>query len=290
MSVAAASAVGATTNQKIWILAPWFLPDGSPIPGLQWAERGPIDHTWRYGANAIDSNVSSYAVMDDLLNLGQSMAWSRLQPLQKIIVAGHSAGGQYVQRWALLTNAWSTTPMMRAIVANPKSFCWLDERRIFLDEDDESFFRRPNADERAHCPTYNEWEWGTENSTGDHRGTLGPLDAPYKDMAVAAAVGGWPTIIERYRSRDVIYLAGELDVLQNGDCEDRMQGDYRLMRSAHFFQSLQHIYNDTTTMTHRRSVVKGVHHDHCLMFQSPEGRAAFFGTTANDDAAATLVE
>jgi hypothetical protein len=268
----AVSAARSSNSNTIWIIAPWFLPNDSQIPGLRWAEQGPIDHTWRYGANAVASNVSSYAVLDDLLVYAQSTILLLPFQLEKIIVAGHSAGGQYVQRWALLTSAWTTTqlPAMRAIVANPKSFCWLDARRVFPD----GSFRLPNADALAICPTYNEWEWGFDNSTGAHR-EAGPLYAPYKDAAVSTA-GGWPAIVERYQSRDVVYLAGELDVLWNGDCEDRMQGENRRKRSEHFFQSLSTIYNGTTPVTHRRSVVNGVHHDHCLMFQSPEGRAAFF--------------
>ena len=133
--------------------------------------------------------------------------------------------------------------------------------------------RVPDADAIAVCPTYNEWEWGWEASQANHREGGRPLIAPYVDRMIAAA-GGVDAIVERYATRDVVYLAGELDVLWNGDCEARMQGDCRLRRSENFFKSLREIYG---RQVHRRFVVSGVHHDHCLMFQSPEGRFALFG-------------
>lgn len=258
-------------SQKIWIIAPWFLPDGSRTPGLQWVEKGPISHTWRYGANAISSNVSSYAVVDDIITL----ALAHVPLLDKIIVAGHSAGGQYVQRWALLTNAWTEQPAMRAIVANPKSFCWLDARRILPN----GLFQRPSQASVDSCPSYNEWEWGFESSSNQHR-LGGALYTPYKDAALLAA-GGLSSIVDRYNnnSRDIVYLAGELDVEPNDNCEGKLQGDHRRQRSENFFKSLQAIYGGTVPLRHRRSVVKGAHHDHCLIFQSPEGRQAFFGST-----------
>ena len=252
-------------SRNIWIIAPWFQPSGSNSSGLKWIDHGPIAHTWRYGADAENSNISSYAVTDDLIKY----ALAKVPALQRIVVAGHSAGGQYVQRWALLTEVWIPS-MMRAIVANPKSFCWLDARRMFSDG-----LRLPNQDAIAICPTYNEWEWGLENSTSQHREN-GALVTPYKDAVLTEYTTDQVTA--RYLSRDVVYLSGELDILWNGDCEARMQGDSRKKRSENFFKSLLW---QQKIVSHRRLVVKGVDHNHCLMFQSPEGREAFFSSSAS---------
>jgi hypothetical protein len=152
-------------------------------------------------------------------------------------------------------------------VANPKSFCWLDDRRVF-----NGTLRKPQEDAIYICHTYNEWEWGFENSTESSE--RDSLDSPYKDKAIFDA-GGIQAVVDRYPARDIVYLAGELDILDNGDCEDKMQGPYRRVRSENFFSSLREIYGRPV---HHRLVVSGVHHDHCLMFQSPEGRQALFGT------------
>lgn len=237
------------------VVAPWFLAreDKEYAEGfLVWRERGPIPHTWRYGADAEDSHVSSYSIVDGLIELAE-----QLPRLKRIVVAGHSAGGQYVQRWALLTDHFPLH--VRAVVANPKSFCWLDNRRMF-----KGHFRVPEDDAVAVCHTYNMWEWGLENST--------EILSPYKDRALKQV--GVERIKARYPGRDIVYLAGELDIERNGDCEARMQGGYRRMRSQHFYAALQIIYGRPV---HWRLVVEGVHHDHCLMFQSPEGQRALFG-------------
>lgn len=273
------------------VVAPWFLAPhdavtshtGTTAP-LRWAERGPIPHTWRYGADAMHSNISSYAVMDALLDRFVLDHRNRFPSLRKVVVAGHSAGGQYVQRWALLSNhdifdnnnnnnnvdeQQSTPPVsIRVVVANPKSLVWLDDRRVMED----GVLRRPEADAIYLCPSYDEWEWGLDNSTRTTERDA--LDAPYKDRAIRRA-GGIEAMQARYATRDIVYLAGEQDVLWNGECEDKMQGRFRRERSEHFFAALQEYYGHAV---HHRLVVAGVHHDHCLMFQSPEGRKALFGS------------
>lgn len=273
------------TTSSMMVLAPWFVaPEDGPvtlhnkphIEPLRWAEEGPIYHTWRYGADAMNLPFGAYAAVDALIErLTTDVV--RFPALQRIVVAGHSAGGQYTQRWALLSRHGSRDVIrtaddetrsprdvdIRTIVANPKSYCWLDARR-YLDNEE---YRVPDATTIAKCPEYNEWEWGL--SEGNF------LPTPYKDQAIHVA-GGVAAIVKRYATRDVVYLAGELDVIPNGDCMERLQGHFRRVRSERFYKSLKEIYGH---QIHRRLVVMGVHHDHALMFQSPEGYEALFGGT-----------
>jgi hypothetical protein len=280
----------ATSNTMI--IAPWFMAPKDPtvklyhrsarIQPLRWAEFGTIFHTWRYGADAInqelddlDISMSSYEVLDRLLEQVHDNV-QRFPNLRRIVVAGHSAGGQYTQRWALLSNSRvfgknvNDTPdshiKVRVIVANPRSLCFLDERRMF-----NGTFRPPDHTTQSSCDWYNQWEWG-----------LGPgdaLDVPYKTQAIEAA-GGVEELVRRYPSRDIVYLAGEHDTLLNGDCQDKLQGPYRTARSEHFFESLNLMFGRPV---HHRLVVSGVHHDHSLMFQSPEGQQAISGSFGVSD-------
>ena len=176
-------------------------------------------------------------------------------------MAGHSAGGQYVQRWALLSGVQPRRLDVRTVVANPRSFCFLDDRRFV-----NGTFRVPPVDLVAACPDYNAWEWGLDN-------TANRLPTPYKDRAIVAA-GGTDAVVQRYQTRQVVCLAGELDLDESGNCRAMFQGKSRRERSQHFMASLRYIYGRPA---HHRLVVHGVHHDHCLMFQSPEGRQALFG-------------
>jgi hypothetical protein len=199
--------------------------------------------------------------MDRMLEYILEHKDQRFTNLKRIVVAGHSAGGQYTQRWALLSSSPSFTFEqfhLRVIVANPRSLCWLDDRRMV-----NGTLRVPLQAEEE-CPLYNEWEWG-----------LGPgefLDTPYKSRAFQTT--GVDRIVERYAERDVIYLAGEEDTIPNGECQDKMQGDFRKERSANFFAALPQIYGRPV---HKRLVAQGVPHDHSLLFQSPEGQQALFG-------------
>jgi len=277
---------------------------------MVWNETYPIAHTWRYGADALFPNdeYSSYDVMDAIVEgllmlmserkagrVGEGMVGS----LKRIIVAGHSAGGQFTQRWALTSNspAWgedheerhwdvhahnkmlSTKRGMkwngnnkllgknsfelRVIVANPRSFAYLDGRRWV----NSTHFAIPSREVRESCPTYNSWEWGLQP---------GGLVAPYKDRALELLDGDLVRLAERYAKRNVIYLAGMNDIeLLHGSCEDdRFQGATRLERSSLFHKSLQIYFHK---LVHSRVVVDHVGHDHSLMFQSVEARNVMFG-------------
>jgi hypothetical protein len=263
------------TPNKTLVIAPWFLApeDGkinltdSTADALVWTDDGPIWHTWRYGADAVNAPISAYEVVDVLLNYVTENV-VRFPKLRRIVVAGHSAGGQWTQRWSLLSSSPAfINPLVhvRVVVANPKSFCYLDARRYTNES-----LRVPDEDEIGNCTTYNEWEWGLAD------GNL--LPTPYKDRAMEDA-GGTDALVHRYSTRDVIYLAGEMDVLPNGDCQALLQGPYRRKRSELFFASLKEVYG---YQVHHRLVVAGVHHNHALMFQSPEGQEAMFGLHPTD--------
>ena len=298
-------------NNTIMIVSPWLLTPLDPevhlisqvkdAKPLIWSEDGPIAHTWRYGADALNANFSAYAVVDVVLKqLNNDRV--RFPRLRRVVVAGHSAGGreyesvsftfyflkltfifssyslEFTQRWALLSNspvlenhrANGSRLDIRTVVANPRSFCFLDDRRYI-----NGTFQIPPEEDIRNCPDYNAWEWGLGNTTND---SSPPLVAPYKDKAIAQA-GGVEAVIQRYATRHVVYLAGELDTEESGNCRAMMQGVSRRERSEHFMASLYEIYGSPQRLSshHHRLVVHGVHHDHCLMFQSPEGRQALFG-------------
>jgi hypothetical protein len=278
------------------------IPIPLPPNTLRWYENGPtISHTWRYGANAINSTVSSFAAIDlmveKLLLLANKS--DRFPSLERILVAGHSAGGQFVQRWALLSNSkvWqpSSSPNnntnnnginIRVIPANPRCFAYLDERRFVRDNSSgKTLFQRPNDDVIASCPDYNEWIWGLEEG--------GDIAVPYKDQAMAKA-GGPQAMAHRYVTRRrLIYIAGGEDLeIFDDDCGSVFQGQTRLERSHAYIMSLLRVFPQEMKRSkkHTRLVVPGVPHDHMLMFQSPEGQEALFGEQNDTEEKAESIE
>ena len=302
-----------TTTTTTMVISPLFMSDTDmPEVGdayLRWAEDGPISHTWRYGADSIRGyNISSYQAMDSLVEQLVLAATTPdnnpLSSVKRIVVAGHSAGGQLVHRWALTSNStlWSSRSnnrhsrmdtesslgndrstnndkgcndtdivekdvQIRVIPANPRSFCYLDSRRFTSD-----IFDAPNTTRVEACPTYDTWEWGLQ--TNNSR-----LPTPYVERAL---MNGTDQLLKAYATRDVVYLAGELDVLSvESECEDDdFQGPNRRVRSHRFFRSLPEIYG---RQVHRRFIAKGSPHDHSLMFQSEAGQKALFSDLDNNE-------
>uniref|UniRef100_A0A7S3Q2G3 Chlorophyllase n=1 Tax=Chaetoceros debilis TaxID=122233 RepID=A0A7S3Q2G3_9STRA len=169
---------------------------------LMWNETDPIPHTWRYGANALPpwNSISSYDAMDAIVEhfILQSGKGSRYQNLERIVIAGHSAGGQFTHRWAITSNSplWTSnsgpsafgeenldvlfkseasrrlrknsfpTPKLSVIAANPRSFSYLDGRR-FRRVINATKFEIPSQERILACPGYNAWEWGYDDGEFD---------------------------------------------------------------------------------------------------------------------------
>lgn len=283
------------------IPVPAFYNQENPkrVSPMVWNETYPIAHTWRFGADAIhpSQDISSYDAMDSIIEF--FTANKRFQNLERIVVAGHSAGGQFTHRWALTSNspAWSSSSgrgnysgnspytddtvqdhlrrrmvsenrktqpiIIRAIAANPRSYCYLDARRFINDT-----FQFPSKFTINDCPGYDQWEWGLDDG--------GRLPTPYRDRAIESVDGNRTQLIQRYAGRNVIYLSGENDTeVLHGSCEDdHFQGKFRRERSERFFQSLPQIFG---SQVHSRMVIQNVGHDHSLIFESAQGIKAIYG-------------
>ena len=319
------------TDDNILVITPWFLSpaDDCPsppsshdnnnnstrsLPYLRWIDDPvgslQIEHSFRYGAESIhpinnddditdddatmtnNATVSSYFVMDVLIETLCNR--SKFPNQSKIIVVGHSAGGQLVHRWGLMSGSWcfgnddtnvgfttktdndditastkddirNSMPSIRLVVANPRSFTYLDRRRYLPNttpttspnnnnddhnQDDNALeFRLPTNSEVDECPYYNRYMWGIEDNPD--------LPAPYitknierlmKTVKQSDCDSSVTTVEEalfcRYASRDVVYLAGENDtqiVEEQISCGDGYQGQMRRDRSERYYASLQHI-------------------------------------------------
>jgi len=320
------SAASLQTNYdplSVLVVAPRFLDpsDGQvvlttdDVLPMRWGGNGDKFGAWRYGADATSpppaAGISSFDAMDRLASaLGDT---NRFPNLERIAVAGHSSGGQFVQRWALLSGIemWerrrsrhrlraassSSRTMMteerppgpgqpkllRAVVGNPSSYAYLDGRRFF----DDGTFRTPSSEEEDSCPGYNRWEWGLDPGGGEI------MAAPYKDRAIEE-VGGPASLAERFADRDVIYLNGGRDrcnvagldrtgwCYSHGletSCGDAMEGEQRLDRGEKYYRSLRMYFG---RRVHSRAVVEGVGHDHSLMWESSVGLSALFDDDFSD--------
>src|SRR6476660_1818860 len=84
--------------------------------------------TWRSGGAAFTGKLSSFDFMDEIL---RRLARKEVFPnLKAIVVAGHSAGGQFVIRYEMLNQVHDKLGIpISYVVANPSSYAYVDGLR-----------------------------------------------------------------------------------------------------------------------------------------------------------------
>ncbi len=247
------------------VVAPQFKSDeDDPADGeAVWDDDG-----WKQGDAALKpkGGPSSFAVMDEIVTMLADRR--RFAGLRRITVAGHSAGGQFAQRYAVFGQAPDTLDGVRVdyLAANPSSFVYLDAARPA--EDGEGF-AEPKA---SDCADYDRYKYGLAERTG----YAARLTA---EQAVAT-----------YTARRVTIVNGAEDTVDNGnldtDCEANLQGPNRLARGEAFHERMRALHPDAP---HRRIVVPGVDHDKEALYGSAPVVEALFGGSAPaaDDRRAT---
>ncbi|BBK37974.1 hypothetical protein STAQ_30520 [Allostella sp. ATCC 35155] len=264
--VAAVEAAGVA--EPTLVLAPQFLapPDGDSAAGGHelppdvplWSLEG-----WKAGAGAVRpagldaAASSSFAALDAVL---RHLADRRRFPaLRRVVVAGHSAGGQVLARYAAAgrgdAELAAAGVAVRWVVANPSSYLYLDRRRPAAD----GGFAEPQTD----CARFDRYKYGLDRVV------------PY--------LAGMPAddLRARFLARDVVWLLGGADNDPNHrfldrTCAAQLQGPHRLGRGQAYFAYLG-LLARPAPLRHRLVVVPGVGHDNRAMFGSAEGRAALLG-------------
>ncbi|MBV9719433.1 MAG: alpha/beta hydrolase [Candidatus Eremiobacteraeota bacterium] len=204
---------------------------------------------WPGGADAVSpAPVSTYDVFDAMLaRLSDKTLFPKLR---EIVIAGHSAGGQIVQRYAVVGKAPELDANARVpvhlIVSNPSSYFYFSDWRPFPPK---------------NCADFNQWRYGI-------------LGAP-------RYVAGTPAELEtRYVARHVTYLMGTADTNPkesdlDRSCGGEAQGPYRFARAKYFIAYIGSRHPVGTNQDY--AFVRGVPHDNRRMFASACGLAVIFG-------------
>jgi pimeloyl-ACP methyl ester carboxylesterase len=251
-SALTAQAAAGEAGKTSIMIAPQFLAGIDveahhlPADTLHWSLEG-----WEGGEPAEGpAPVSSFDALDAIL---ARLSDRHLFPdLQQVVVAGHSGGGQVVQRYAIATKGEDGLKAehiaIRYVVANPSSYAYFSEKR-------------PEPQIAAACPGYNDWKYG--------------MDARPSYLASASAA----ELEQRYVARQVIYLLGTRDTnpdhpALDKSCMAEAEGPYRYVRGHSYVATMA--ARDGGTPNHRVFDVAGVGHDGDRMLTSPCGLAALF--------------
>jgi hypothetical protein len=240
------------------VIAPHFITTEEPAAAdepdrLYWSTGG-----WQVGSNsrAVPHDrpwrMSSFAVVDDLVRTSAAV----LPDLDDTVIAGHSAGGQFVNRYATSTRVAGHA---RFVIANPSSYLYLDARRFSGDT-----FAVPSMEQVAACPDYDTYKYGM-NGLYAYLNAVGP-----------------ETLRAQYEAREVTYLLGELDTDADDPsldtrCAAELQGRHRFERGQRYHASLGHVYGSWVYARHTLTSVPDAGHGVRAMFTSAEGIEALFG-------------
>jgi hypothetical protein len=247
-TMAAAKTAGASDSTMI--VAPWFQDEGKGGSGDSTWD----NDAWKVGYAAENGGPSSFTAVDDVL---ASLSDRRRFPnLRHITLTGHSAGGQFTQRYAAFGKAPQLLPWVDVdyVVMNPSSYVYFDAARPGKNG---GSFSVPSS---SSCSDYNDYKYGLDGRQG------------YPGQLSAAAA------VARYASRRVTILNGGADTFDNGDldtsCGATLQGPNRDARGQYFFQHFMALHPGAP---HRRMVVPGVDHDSEAMVGSVQARPLLFG-------------
>jgi hypothetical protein len=217
--------------------------------------------SWRSGGNAASHpDLTSFDFVDDIL---KKLANKNVFPnMRAIVVAGHTAGGQFVARYQMANRVHDTLGVpVSYVVANPSSYAWPDATRPQPTGD-----AAPEAakgaweSEKVHtnvtygpfdasaCASYDKWPAGLEQRTSGY--TKGISDDQLKKQLV---------------SRTTTFLFGQVDVLPLGgfdsSCPAMAQGATRRARGESYVKYV----NEKLGAHHAAQIVPECgHNDRCV--------------------------
>jgi pimeloyl-ACP methyl ester carboxylesterase len=218
-ALAAAFLAGALENTIV--ISPRFASNGGGCQDklasneVNWPCNG---DSWRSGGAADkEAKLTSYDFMNQIL---RKVASTAVFPnLRTIVVAGHSAGGQFVNRYEMANLIDDTLGVpITYVVANPSSYAYLDATRPIIGANGVTRFSP--FDDARNCTTYDRWPYGL----GSRSGYAARLTDEQLRKQLAA--------------RTTTYLVGEYDTLPlagfDGSCPAMAQGPNRLARGQAF--------------------------------------------------------
>ena len=207
----------------------------SPFRGSQLAAVGP---------NQTKAYLSAYELLDEMLT---KLTNKQLFPnLRHVVLVGHSAGGQLVQRYALIGKFEPPKKIeLRFVVCAPSSYAYVNNERLVPGTTNK--FAVPKDEFVMECDSYDKWGYG--------------LEKPYAYFRSSDPV----KLRERYGRRQVYYLCGEKDTNGNDGttsrtCGAMTQGDNRRERAEVFYKYVQHVYGRSIRGRQKLAITPGVGH------------------------------
>lgn len=260
----AASRVRGALEQTLIVAPQLYQQDviPGPIPdGLLYWRSSPYRGSARsaVGPEKEAVSLSAFTVIDEWLE--HLIGSGNFPRLKEVVLVGHSAGGQFVQRYAMVGRFRHDSIRFRYVVSAPSSYAYPVPERF---DASKRRFLVPDAGSVRRCRVYNHWGYG--------------LEEPYRYFSDVDP----QVIADAYAMKRVFYLCGERDNDPNDrsigkSCGAMLQGAHRLERMLLFKSLLDFKYGDQVKRFHRFAVVPKVGHHGLGTMTSSAGIQALFG-------------
>ncbi len=197
--------------------------------------------------------ISSYAALEQVIDY----VANHYPKLERVVVVGHSAGGQYTNRFAASNRVHDELVArgidVHYIVSNPSSYVYFCDHRL-IDEETNSFGPVPRS-QRESCPHFNRYTRGSDG------------------LNTYMARVGLERLKRQYAERDVTYIMGADDNDPDGAYLDRtcgalLQGPHRLARAQTYHAYLAYRLGPEVHERHHLYVLDGVGHSAFTIFLS----------------------
>lgn len=176
---------------------------------------------WMHGTASSKGRrgIDAFAVLDDLLLYLADR--QHFPAMQEIVLIGHSAGGQLMQRYSILGDGderLATTGIkVRYVISAPSSYVYIEDSRL-----QEGSFKPVRT---VMCPSFSRYRYGLDRA---------PFYLTRQNL-------GAEQLFRRYAARDVTFMVGERDndpwhrVLDR-TCGANMQGAHRVERQLNYLR------------------------------------------------------
>jgi pimeloyl-ACP methyl ester carboxylesterase len=243
-------------KDRFWVLAPQI------IEGVKLDEKGLLfwDRRWRSGGMSLSTglnkdlpSLSSFEVIDRLIDFA-----IKLNPgIRRIIILGHSAGGQFIVRYAAINSGHEFLEQqgvsIRYVVANSSNYPYLDQTRFHFNSAGEILIT--SQEELIDCPGYNKYKYGLEELYG-YAETLSPQ-----------------IVRTRMLTRPIMFVIGTADTDRDWgldkSCEADVQGKNRYERGLLYKHHLRSFVKSSPKSQHVWLEIPKVGHEATEIFTHP---------------------
>jgi hypothetical protein len=175
-----------------------------------------------------------------------------------MIIFGHSAGGQFVLRYAAMNNRHEILEghgvLIHYVAANPSSYLYLDQTRFHFNSTGEILMI--SKEELKDCPNYNKYKYGLEELYG-YAESLSPQ-----------------LIRTRLLKRPIMFVLGTMDTKRSWSldtsCEGDAQGQNRYERGLLYRHYLRSFIKNAAKSKHIWLEIPDVGHNSIEMFTHPK--------------------